>query len=136
MKKNIILFFILQALSGHFAYAQRLQILTLSAETGRPLSGVLITGSRSGYLGFTDAEGLFYLPAPSPQTEVFRLQLLGYRTREFRSDTVRGPRLEVALEPAPVLAQPVEVVGVRSLGSAPFPQNNLRAEELEKRNLG
>ncbi|MCS6982203.1 MAG: TonB-dependent receptor [Flavobacteriales bacterium] len=136
MKQQFFLFAILGGFVLTHSFAQRLQIRTFHAETGRPLSGVLITGSRSGYLGFTDAEGLFYLPAPSPQTEVFRLQLLGYRTREFRSDTVRGPRLEVALEPAPVLAQPVEVVGVRSLGSAPFPQNNLRAEELEKRNLG
>lgn len=117
-------------------WAQSLTLHVYSGNNNRPLVGAAVYGERSGLVGVTGQDGRVYLPAAPPPPEAYQVRMVGHRPFDFRRDTVRSPEVKIFMEPAPVLARPVEIEGVRSPGQAPFPQNDLRAEDFEKKNLG
>lgn len=136
MKKPSIIISFWFWLCPSVAFLQPVILHVRDAGNNRPLAGVTVTGEISGYLGTTDDAGQLYLADIRRRGEVCWLRLLGYEPVSFRTDTVRQPEIYLFMKPAPILARPVEVEGVRSLGQAPFAQNDLRAEDFEKKNLG
>lgn len=131
-KKFLLVYFLWSSV----VFSQPLTLRVRDAEKSRPLPGATVTGEKSGYLGTTDDAGQLFLPDVRRHNEICQVRLLGYETVIFRTDSVRQTELTLSLKPAPILARPVEVEGVRSLGQAPFAQNDLRAEDFRKKNLG
>ncbi len=122
-------------LLSNLVFSQKI-IGTIKDPTGEPLAGasVWLLETREGTVA--DETGDFALYLDKSGSYTMRVSFVGYEEQTLAVVTSTEQPLHIVLQPAENLLHELTVTAVRAGEKAPFTYTNIKAEDLQARNLG
>lgn len=102
--------------------------------TQAPISAAII--SSGNQQSISNEQGQYLLNVPRSSKLSLHISSLGYRDTVIWVQPEQGNTLNIALEPAHLFLQTLEVRSIRASDKAPFARTNLDKTAIGKRNLG